>query len=633
LGVRSRDRGIYSSEDGVNWSEITPLGWPEYYSRTVIGISNSEPDLVYFYMASFDEMIWKYRFIGNDGDQVIGLWENLSDAIPLFGEPVGDLHSQGSYNMVLAVHPENENIVYIGGTNLYRTVDGFSSAENTSWIGGYDTANNVSKYPNHFVDQHAIVFMPEDPDRMICGNDGGIFQTYDNRAAYVQWQPLNNGYLTSQFFTLALESYGTNKKVMGGLMDNGIYIADAPVTNSSWVSLVGGDGTYCAITRGGAYYYAATQNSRLLRFTIDKNLKYTTFARIDPTGGGQEPGQEYLFINPFVLAPENQNVMYLAGGDMIWRNDNLSQVPLFVNEPTSVNWKALESTRISNGQISAVSVSVNPPGIVYFGSSEGRLFRIDDARSHEPKVDELYSMAMPSGAYTSCIGIDARSAEHIMVAFSNYNIVSLFASFDGGSTFENVSGNLEEYPDGTGSGPSVRWVKIVPVGDGEHLYFVGTSTGLYSTGILEGNKTDWKQESPDLIGNVLVTMADYRGIDQKLYVATHGNGIYSRTIENGAAVYPEQETAAFKLDQNYPNPLTEGTTLPFSIPEDGMVHIGIYNYNGQLVNDLLWAYQFSGTGSLYWNGRNATGSRVTPGIYIARMDYNGQQQSVKMVVQ
>jgi hypothetical protein len=245
----------------------------------------------------------------------------------------------------------------------------------------------------------------------------------------------------------------------------------------------------------------------------------------------------------------------------------------------------------------------------------------------------LSSTALPAESYTSCIGIDPRNADHILVAFSNYNIVSLFASFDGGETFENVSGNLEEYPDGTGSGPSVRWVKIVPVEGGGNFYFAATSTGLYSTDILDGLKTDWVQEAPDLIGNILVTMIDYRGQDQKLYAATHGNGVYSRTVDQGVAVYPEQERQVFALNQNFPNPLTGGTTLSFTIPEDGMVHIGIYNYNGQLVNDLIRAYQFAGTSSLYWNGNNATGSRVTPGIYIARMEYSGQQQSVKMVVQ
>ena len=52
-----------------------------------------------------------------------------------------------------------------------------------------------------------------------------------------------------------------------------------------------------------------------------------TFTRIDPYGGGGE--EKLLFVNPFVLAPENQHTVYYAGGDVVWRNLNTSQIPLF----------------------------------------------------------------------------------------------------------------------------------------------------------------------------------------------------------------------------------------------------------------------------------------------------------------
>ena len=82
--------------------------------------------------------------------------EDLTENIPAFGGDVGDYDSQGSYNMVLQVHPNNADLVFLGGTNLYRSSDGFDSHDNIDWIGGYDTAHNVQTFPNHFVDQHAL---------------------------------------------------------------------------------------------------------------------------------------------------------------------------------------------------------------------------------------------------------------------------------------------------------------------------------------------------------------------------------------------------------------------------------------------------------------------------------------------
>jgi hypothetical protein len=56
---------------------------------------------------------------------------------------------------------------------------------------------------------------------------------------------------------------------------------------------------------------------------IDPNGKRLNFARIDPIGG-----KDYQFINPFVLDPNNKNLLYLAGGTVLWRQDRLSEIPL-----------------------------------------------------------------------------------------------------------------------------------------------------------------------------------------------------------------------------------------------------------------------------------------------------------------
>ena len=136
---------------------------------------------------------------------------------------------------------------------------------------------------------------------------------------------------------------------------------------------------------------------------------------------------------------------------------------------------------------------------------------------------------MPSGAYVICIAVDQNDGDNAIACFSNYWVKSLFYTTDAGNTWTSISGNLEKYPDGSGDGPSTRWVKILPV-NGSNIYFVGTSTGVYSTTTLNGDKTVWAQEGANTIGNAVVDAIDARATDGLVVVATHGKGIFTTHV-------------------------------------------------------------------------------------------------------
>ena len=94
---------------------------------------------------------------------------------------------------------------------------------------------------------------------------------------------------------------------------------------------------------------------------------------------------------------------------------------------------------------------------------------------------------------------------------------------------------------GEGNGPSIRWIEIVPLQNGETLYLVGTSTGLYSTTELNGTATQWGQEGAEEIGNVVVPMVKSRSTDGQVVIATHGNGTYGKKFDNVLALEPNLE--------------------------------------------------------------------------------------------
>ena len=354
-----------------------------------------------------------------------------------------------------------------------------------------------------------------------------------------------------------------------------------------------------------------------------------TFTRVDPNISDREG--KLLFVNPFVLAPENQNVMYFAGGDMVWRNSNISQVPLYKNHGTDINWQVMSRAISIHGTISAINASYNPSGTVYYGTNAGELYRIENANSMDYSVESIKSEIFPENAYISSIAINRKDSRHIAVSFSNYNIISLFYSDDGGETFQNISGNIEENPDGTGSGPSVRWVEIVSKNDDSQQLFLGTSTGLYSTSTLDGNNTQWQQEGAETIGNALVVMVKYFSGDGTIVAATHGNGMYEARLDDVWHTEILQDDAPFTFGDAHPNPFTESITIPFTIPRDGLVRARIYNGLGQLITTLLWSEQYAGENMISWNGTNEAGVPVLSGTYICRLEFEDQMIGNKLI--
>jgi hypothetical protein len=628
------NQGIFRSEDGINWINITPGNWPPEFQRTVLAIAPSNEDIVYFLAESEgygtnNHSLWKYEYLSGDGSGSGGQWTNQSSNLPAQGGLTGDFDSQSSYDLLIRVNPDNENTVFIGGTSLYRSTDGFSSTTNTAWIGGYDPTdiNNAGHYPNQHPDQHALVFYPSNPSKAIAGHDGGLSLTSNILASNVAWQILNNGYYTAQFYTCAIDHEAANDNlIMGGMQDNGTYMVNSSSSTAAWNALLGGDGAFCAIGNGSGkkFYYTSWQNGGIYRFASD-NLDW---ARIDPAGGS-----DYLFINPFILDRNDAKIMYLAGGTILWRNNDVTSVPKDPEQlPATLNWEELNNSEISAGIISALDISISTPNRLYYATSLGDLFRLDDANSGDPEPVDITSDSFPGG-YISSVSVDPDNADNVMISFSNYEVISIWYSNNGGSTWQNVSGDLEENPDGSGSGPAVNWVEILPTDLGV-IYFAGTSTGLYSSIELNGNSTQWLQEGATTIGNVVVDMVDSRTTDDLVVAATHGNGMYSAKVSVETAIDTKEENIAtdFKLSQNYPNPFNPNTTIEYRIPNSSPVTLKIYNIQGQEIATLVNANHPAGKYSVTWNGKDRFGRPVASGTYIYQITAGKYRESRQMVL-
>jgi hypothetical protein len=81
-----------------------------------------------------------------------------------------------------------------------------------------------------------------------------------------------------------------------------------------------------------------------------------------------------------------------------------------------------------------------------------------------------------------------------------------------------------------------------------------------------------------------------------------------------------------------PNPLSVGTTLRFGLSAPGPVRVALYDVAGRRVALLEDGYRETGEHTLVWNGRDDAGRRVSPGVYVARLEAGTFSAAAKVVV-
>ena len=74
-----------------------------------------------------------------------------------------------------------------------------------------------------------------------------------------------------------------------------------------------------------------------------------------------------------------------------------------------------------------------------------------------------------------------------------------------------------------------------------------------------------------------------------------------------------------RLEQNYPNPFRQNTTISYETKKEGKVSLSIYNLRGQLIRTLQDEYIPGGKHSIVWDGKDSRGRTVAEGIYLCRL--------------
>ncbi|MEZ4655676.1 MAG: dockerin type I domain-containing protein [Candidatus Eisenbacteria bacterium] len=529
------DKGIWRSSDGVGFTNITPPAMPTSYGRMVFGLAPSNNDVLWVLVAPGSQggnhKLFKYSLSGNS-------WTDRSaqlTGLPVVSEPNWTFDSQGGYDLVMKVKPDDENAVFIGGVHLIRSTDQFQSANGRAWVGGWLYPDpNQPPYEQHS-DQHVLVFHPTNPTIAYTGSDGGVWKTTNILASTVRWTSLNNGYLSTQFYHVAIdEGTSGSAAIACGLQDNGCWSVHNTNPAATWLDQFGGDGCYVHIADGataGGNYYVSAQYSVVYRVALNPDgSDAQDFQRVDPASLTE---QNVLFVNPTALDPSDTRRMYMASLNGLWRANNVTAISTAnPNQETDTGWVHL--TNIANEYVTAIAASKVPADIAYYAgfnlnSRKGLLYKITNASQAPANTTptNITGSNFPDG-YINCIAVDPTDANKVLIAISNYEVPSLFYTTNGGTTWTDVEGNL-----GGAAGPSARACLIMPV-NGTTVFFAGTSTGLYSTSSLNGAATTWTPEGTDTIRNMVVAWLVGRPSDGTVVAATHGGGVFTASVSGSS---------------------------------------------------------------------------------------------------
>lgn len=559
LSTDGGQHGIFRSTDGLTWSRINPAGLDSGHDRITMAIAPTNPDLVYFLVSDtanpVDSQLWRYEYVNGDGSGAGGSWEDRSAALgqlpSIWSDAYdGSLVTQRGYNLVVAVSPTDASTVYVGGVHLWRSTSGFSNHLDTVRIGGW-----LYEGESQHADQHWLAFRPGSDRVLYVSSDGGVHRTDDAVAGTVQWDDLNNGYNTTQFYTVAIDQEAPGDPVIvGGTQDNGTQWTGSADGLSPWVEVYGGDGAFCSVLSAAdgdylvSYYYG-----NVVRIQIGPDGAVLRETTVNPANAG-----DYEFINPFITDPLDEHIVYQATSNGVWRNDDLTLIPWDRLEAATEGWSHL-THQPTGAAITALAINDEPGATLYYGTEDGRLYAVPDGRNApapQTPVALHDGAGFTPGAHLSNIAVHPDDDDRLLVSFGSYKVPSLWYSVDGGKSWTDVEGNLAG-----DDGPSVRCVTIVPQNGGD-LWVCGTSTGIYSLQVdgVAGPDPEpvWTQEAPLEVGNVVVDALAVRMSDGTLVAATHGRGVFSATVATSVPVLTVDLIA---------EPVDEGVRIEWMGPE------------------------------------------------------------------
>lgn len=539
---------IFSSSDGINFTNKFEVAGG---FRTEIEISASDANKIYVLAETGTVIILKTE------DAFATTPETLT--LPLDTDPTVDAddftRGQAFYDLMIEADPTNDDIVYVGGINAFRSINGGST-----WVKMSQWFDNINlSVPIVHADIHELSFHPSNPDKAIIATDGGVYYANSLIGALTSRSEIisnNNNYNTTQFYWGAIGQNQANDQLLGGAQDNGSnFITGGTIGLNGSTEVTGGDGGYCFIDKEGEYIITSTQYNHYFRLNLPDTSEGIEIVD-DPSSVGS-------FINQSDL-DDNLEILYTNGS-----NATTVQLSRFENvdgdTPTRVDFTdALFTARPTVIKVSHFTTTSTS---LFIGTSSGQLLKVEGANNTNPTWTDISGPAFVGSISAISLG---NNENEIMVTFHNYGVNNIWYSADGGTTWLSKEGDFPDIP--------VKAIIMNPLINDEVI--IGTDLGVWRTSNFSSTNPTWVQAINGM-QNVKVTSFDLRTSDNTVLATTYGRGMFTGKFTDIALSVEEVSPKDDRIVL-YPNPSDGNIKIKTTI-DFGKSNISVYDLNGRVV--------------------------------------------------
>lgn len=497
----STDVFLRSTDSGLSFDTIaTGLPDPDDVNRMIIGVSPDDVDAVYVLCGDESDASFLGLWRSSDGGSTFTLRSSTPNIFG-YSQTGNDGAGQSWYDMALEVDPLHADIVYVGGINVWKSING-----GQSWI-----IRSHWTYPSSIGYTHAdIHYLKFFGTRLYCTSDGGIYRSENNAGT---WSDLNAGLEIMQFYRMG-GSEGDPSLIVAGAQDNGSNIK----YSSGWAHVYGADGMEAMVSpTSSLIVFCSYQNGGILRSFDGGQSFNNTVGSISESGA---------WVTPFMFDPTDPVNIY-AGFENLW-----------VSYDLGASWVNL--TNFAGGStIRSLAIAKSNPDYVYFGDRTGYIRKTTNAGANFSIIDQ----GIPSLTRTY-IAVDPNDENVVYVSLGGYDVgEKVYKTTNGGTTWTNISANLPNAP-----------VNCVTVHDGPNGgVYVGTDVGVF---YWDTTLSGWQPYNNGL-PNTIVSELEINYATSKLRAATFGRGIWETPLYATATAPP---TVSFFWDKEN---ICQGDSIQF----------------------------------------------------------------------
>ena len=457
--------GLHRSTDGGESWEKLSTGLPKSNMGKIgLGISPFDPDIIYAAI-TLDRRTGGIYMSGDRGSS----WTKQSEVVAGATGP--------HYYQELYVSPHQEGRIYLADVRVQVSEDHGKT---------FRRMKEVRKHS----DNHSMNFKASDPDYLLVGTDGGIYESFDLAE---NWRFIENLPLT-QYYKLALDDAEPFYNVFGGTQDNGTHAGPSRtvyaegIRNADWQHILGGDGHQTATEPGNpGIVYGESQQGYLHR--IDRVTGEQVF--IQPQAGKGEAHERFNWDTPILVRAHDPARIYTASY-RVWRSDNrgdswetlsgdLTRGLERIKQPImggTQSWdNAWDIYAMSNySTISSLGESPVQDGILYVGTDDG-LIQVTRDGGNSWELIEVGSIAgIPATAFVNDIRADLFDAHTVYAALDNHKYGDykpyIIKSTDAGKSWKLISATIDKR--------TLVW-RLVQDHIQKDLLFAATEFGIWFT--------------------------------------------------------------------------------------------------------------------------------------------------------